>query len=87
VSSPGQTLLPLGAGAAARLATYGRICGWTLSRACARTRNRIEILDASDVFDRALVEFAEAYADLNERDHDALVRAVREGRIDARSGV
>jgi hypothetical protein len=39
------------------------------------------------VFDRAVVEFAEAYADLNERDHGAVVRAVQEGRIDAVSGV
>ena len=72
------------------LAAYGRICGWTLARAHARSGNRIAIaayLGSSDVFDRAAVEFAEAYADLNERDHGALVRAVREGRIDAVSGV
>jgi uncharacterized protein (DUF2252 family) len=72
------------------LAAYGRICGWTLARAHARSGDRIAIaayLGSSDVFDRAAVEFAEAYADLNERDHGALVRAVQEGRIDAVSGV
>jgi hypothetical protein len=39
------------------------------------------------VFDRALVEFAEAYADRNERDHDALVSAVTDGRVLAEAGV
>jgi hypothetical protein len=39
------------------------------------------------VFDRAVVEFAEAYADRNERDHSALLRAVEEGRVHAETGV
>jgi uncharacterized protein (DUF2252 family) len=42
---------------------------------------------SSDVFDRAVVEFAEAYADRNERDHSALLRAVEEGRVHAETGV
>jgi uncharacterized protein (DUF2252 family) len=74
----------------AGLAAYGRFCGWTLARAHARSGDRIAIaayLGSSDVFDRALVEFAEAYADQNERDHDALLRAVKDGRVQAETGV
>jgi uncharacterized protein (DUF2252 family) len=72
------------------LAAYGRICGWTLARAHARSGDRIAIaayLGSSDVFDRALVGFSEAYADRTERDHGALVRAVGQGRFEARAGV
>ena len=67
-----------------------RICGWTLARAHARSGDRIAIaayLGSSDVFDQALVQFAEAYADRNERDHAALVKAIAEGRLQATSGV
>ena len=74
----------------AGLVAYGRFCGWTLARAHARSGDRIAIaayLGSSDVFDRALVEFAEAYADQNERDHDALLRAVKDGRVQAETGV
>jgi uncharacterized protein (DUF2252 family) len=72
------------------LVTYGRICGWTLARAHARSGDRIAIaayLGSSDVFDRAIAAFAEAYADKNERDHAALVKAIDDGRLQALSGV
>jgi hypothetical protein len=65
---------------------YGEVCGWTLARAHARSGDRIAIaayLGGSDVFDRAITEFAAAYADQNERDHEALVAAVASGRIAA----
>ena len=58
---------------------YGEICGWTLARAHARSGDRIAIaayLGSSDVFDQAITRFAAAYADQNERDHQALVDAV-----------
>jgi len=74
----------------AGLTAYGRLCGWTLARAHARSSDRIAIaayLGSSDVFDRALVEFAEAYADRTERDHAALLKAVEDGRIEARTGI
>ena len=41
----------------------------------------------SDAFDQAIADFAEAYADQNERDYDALVDAVKSGRIAAQSGL
>ncbi|MEW2166881.1 DUF2252 domain-containing protein [Streptomyces sp. NPDC007084] len=65
---------------------FGELCGATLARAHARSGDRIAIasyLGGGDVFDRALVTFAERYADQNERDHQALVAAVRTGRIKA----
>ncbi|WUD76226.1 DUF2252 domain-containing protein [Streptomyces sp. NBC_00510] len=65
---------------------FGEVCGATLARAHARSGDRIAIaayLGGSDVFDRAVAAFAEAYADQNERDHRALVDAVRTGRVQA----
>ncbi|WP_328552606.1 MULTISPECIES: DUF2252 domain-containing protein [unclassified Streptomyces] len=65
---------------------FGELCGATLARAHARSGDRIAIasyLGGGDVFDRALVPFAESYADQNERDHRALVDAVRSGRVKA----
>jgi uncharacterized protein (DUF2252 family) len=72
------------------LALYGRICGWTLARAHARSGDRIAIaayLGSGTAFDAAMVAFAEAYADQVERDHRALETAVRTGRIEARTGI
>ena len=72
------------------LVLYGRLCGWTLARAHARSGDRIAIaayLGAGDSFDRALVSFAEAYADQNERDYAALVDAAKRGRVEAETGV
>jgi uncharacterized protein (DUF2252 family) len=63
---------------------YGELCGWALARA--RSGDRIAIasyLGGSDVFDRAITQFAGAYADQNERDHKSLVDAVASGRITA----
>ena len=63
------------------LETYGRVCGWTLARAHARSGDRIAIsayLGSGRAFDRAMASFAEAYADQNERDHRALHRGQRD---------
>jgi uncharacterized protein (DUF2252 family) len=71
-------------------AAYARTCGSTLARAHARTGDRVGIaayLGSGDAFDRALVAFAEVYADQNERDYAALQTAVESGRIDAEHGV
>jgi hypothetical protein len=69
---------------------YGELCGWTLARAHARSGDRIAIaayLGGSDVFDRAIAQFAAAYADQNEKDHQELVDAVASGRITAEQGL
>ncbi|WP_328333204.1 MULTISPECIES: DUF2252 domain-containing protein [unclassified Streptomyces] len=66
---------------------FGEVCGGTLARAHARSGDRIAIaayLGRGDVFDRAVARFAESYADQNERDHQALLDAVKAGRISAR---
>jgi uncharacterized protein (DUF2252 family) len=68
------------------LRAYGALCAWTLARAHARTGDRIAIasyLGAGGVFDQAIVDFSEAYADQNERDYDALAQAVKSGRVQA----
>nr|WP_235488908.1 DUF2252 domain-containing protein [Streptomyces roseoverticillatus] len=70
-----------------RLQAYGELCGATLARAHARSGDRIAIaayLGGGDAFERALAEFAEAYADRNEHDFHALAEAVRRGRVTAR---
>lgn len=70
------------------LRAYGALCGWTLARAHARTGDRIAIasyLGAGGVFDQAIVDFSEAYADQNERDYQSLVEAVQSGRVQAKS--
>jgi uncharacterized protein DUF2252 len=72
------------------LATYGKLCGWTLARAHARSGDRIAIasyLGKGRNFDRAMVEFSDAYADQNERDFQALRDAVDSGRVAAQTGL
>jgi uncharacterized protein (DUF2252 family) len=79
-----EQMLPSG------MAAYGRLCGWTLARAHARTGDRIAIasyLGKGPSFDRAIVEFSHAYAEQNERDYKALADAVKSGRITAQTGV
>ena len=79
-----DTILPTG------LELYGEVCGFLLARAHARSGDRIAIasyLGKSDSFDRALAEFAVAYADQNERDHAAARQAADEGRIAVREGL
>ena len=68
---------------------YGEACGWALARAHACSGDRIAIaayIGGSDVFDQAITEFAAAYADQNDRDHQSLVDAVASGRITAEPG-
>jgi len=63
---------------------YCGLCGWVLARAHARTGDPVAIsayLGRGTVFDEAIVEFAEGYAAVAERDHDGLVAAVADGRI------
>ncbi len=69
-----------------QLRNYGRLCGWTLARAHARSGDRIAIagyLGKSGVFEEALADFSVAYADQNELDHRALVGAIASGHIEA----
>jgi len=72
------------------LRAYARLCGWTLARAHARSGDRRGIagyLGSGDTFDRAIADFATAYADQNERDYAALRAAVADGTVEAVAGV
>jgi uncharacterized protein (DUF2252 family) len=69
---------------------YAQICGETLARAHARSGDRVAIaayLGLSDRFDQAISEFADAYADQNQRDYDAFIEAVGTGRLHAQPGL
>jgi uncharacterized protein (DUF2252 family) len=72
------------------MALYGRLCGWTLARAHARSGDRIAIaayLGGGKSFDRAILEFSTAYAEQNERDYQRLTAAVRTGKLVAQTGL
>ncbi|HEY5355772.1 MAG TPA: DUF2252 domain-containing protein [Streptosporangiaceae bacterium] len=79
-SVPIEQMLPAG------MTIYARLCGWTLARAHARSGDRIALaayLGGSAKFDQAIADFAETYADQNERDYAALQAAVRDGKAEA----
>ncbi len=68
------------------LGVYAALCGEALARAHARSGERVAIaayLGGGEAFDRAMVEFAEAYADRNESDFAQLTEAVASGEIKA----
>ncbi len=63
---------------AAELADYASHCGWALARAHARTSDPQaigEYLGRSGAFERALTDFAAAYADQNQRDYETFCKA------------
>ena len=59
-----------------------RLLSGPLSRALGRRGNISGYLGESDVFDRAIADFSTAYADQTERDHAALRKAVRKGKLE-----
>ena len=68
------------------LRTYTKLCAWALARAHARSGDAAMIsgyMGSSGAFDDAIGEFAVEYADQNQRDYRAFVRAVREERVKA----
>jgi uncharacterized protein (DUF2252 family) len=79
-SLPIEQMVPAG------MTVYARLCGWTLARAHARSGDRIALaayLGGSAKFDQAVADFAETYADQNERDYAALQAAVKNGKAGA----
>ena len=71
------------------LLTYTRACAWSLARSHARSGDRLAIaayLGKSDRFERAIAEFAERYADQNERDFARLQQAAAAGEVPVLSG-
>jgi len=74
----------------ATMKVYGQVCGWTLARGHARSGDAVSIgayLGSGGVFDEAMREFAELYADQNELDHQRLVDAIANGEVQAESGI
>ena len=72
------------------MARYGRslrLDARPCSRALRGSRAIAVYLGGNDVFDRAIADYSEAYADQNERDYNALRQAVEDDRIDARTGL
>ena len=72
------------------LTKYSGVCAQALARAHARSGDRIAIasyLGNGPTFDRAIADFAEVYADQNERDYEALQQAAATGRITVESGL
>ena len=83
-SVPIEMMLPEG------MTVYAGLCGWTLARAHARSGDRVALaayLGGSDRFDQAIADFAETYADQNERDHAAFQAAVKEGKVEATTDI
>jgi uncharacterized protein (DUF2252 family) len=72
------------------MALYGRLCGWTLARAHARSGDRVAIaayLGGGKSFDRAVLTFAAAYAEQNARDYRELTNAVKAGKLIVHTGL
>jgi uncharacterized protein (DUF2252 family) len=72
------------------LRLYATLCGETLARGHARSGDRIAIasyLGGGDGFDRAMWDFAHAYADQNERDYEAFATAAESGRLPTLTGI
>jgi uncharacterized protein (DUF2252 family) len=70
------------------MSAYGALCGAVLARAHARSGDAAAItgyLGSGDRADRALADFATAYAAQNRLDHDALLQAISDGRVEIRT--
>jgi uncharacterized protein (DUF2252 family) len=83
-SVPIELMVPKG------MTMYARLCGWTLARAHACSGDRVALaayLGSSDKFDQAIADFAETYADQNERDYEALQAAVKNGKAEATTDI
>ena len=69
---------------AKQLETLAKACGWTLAHAHARTGDRFAIsayLGKSDKFDKAIADFADAYAYQNEADYQRFMEAYEAGKL------
>ncbi len=68
------------------LREYGVVCGEILAKGHARTGDAEEIsgyCGTSDKLDKAIAKFAFAYAEQTARDHEALLNAIKTGKVKA----
>ncbi len=84
--SPAGITFPVEGANPKLLKRYAEFCGLTLARTHAKSGDAATIsgyLGKSDTFDQAIGKFGVAYADQTNRDHVALVAAVKSGRVKA----
>jgi uncharacterized protein (DUF2252 family) len=65
---------------------YATWCGKALALSHARSGSSVLLsgyMGKGDAFDQAIASFSVAYADQNEKDHAALTRAIRNGKVEA----
>ncbi len=70
------------------LVGYARTCGWALARAHARSSDAVALtgyLGGGTAFEDAITGFAAAYADQTVSDHQAMIAAIRAGRLEVRT--
>jgi len=82
-----KTSIKLKGMSARGLEDYVEICGCALARAHARSGDAVMIssyLGKSDTFDSAVTDFAVTYTQQVEQDYQALLTAVKYGRIEAK---
>jgi hypothetical protein len=66
---------------------YASACGWALARAHARAGDASVLkgyMGSSEEFEEAITKFSVAYSEQNTKDHEALLDAIRKGKIEAR---
>jgi len=69
----------------ADMVVFAQWCGHSLARSHARSGDAAVIsgyLGESDTFDKAIADFCSTYADQTERDHAALKKAARKGKLE-----
>jgi uncharacterized protein (DUF2252 family) len=74
----------------AGMKAYAGLCAHTLARAHSRSGDRVAIasyLGNNPTFEKALVRFAETYADQNERDYETFAKACKNGRLHVEEGI
>ena len=70
------------------LKLYAGLCGRVLARAHARSGDPAVLtgyMGKSTAFEDAIADFSVAYSDQNKQDHAALLKAIRAGRLEART--
>src|SRR6516165_10860340 len=81
-----ERLADIGTRLEAELPFYAALCGRTLARAHARSGDAVALsgyMGDDSEFDKAIAEFAMAYADQTKRDWHGLLDAIKAGRITA----
>jgi uncharacterized protein (DUF2252 family) len=72
------------------LVAWGRLCGWALARGHARSGDPSMLagyLGDDEVVEQSMADFAVRYANQTERDHAAFLGAIKQGRVEAETGV